>query len=110
METEQAQQPREENGGPVLEIRDLTKRFGATLALNIPDFTRFAKTQRDQVIGQSVGLPVTVVRPAMIVGDTDGRGDVFLADQAWLYVTLLSIGYMISRGLAKAGSRARRDA
>ena len=33
-----------------------------------------------------------------------------LADQAWLYVTLLTIGYMISRGLAKAGSSAHRDA
>ena len=32
--------------------------FWATLALNIPDFTRFAKSQRDQVIGQAVGLPV----------------------------------------------------
>jgi NCS1 family nucleobase:cation symporter-1 len=32
--------------------------FWATLALNIPDFTRFAKTQRDQVVGQSVGLPL----------------------------------------------------
>ena len=32
--------------------------FWATLALNIPDFTRFAKTQKDQVIGQSVGLPL----------------------------------------------------
>lgn len=32
--------------------------FWATLALNIPDFTRFARTQRDQVIGQAVGLPV----------------------------------------------------
>lgn len=32
--------------------------FWATLALNIPDFTRFAKSQRDQVIGQTVGLPV----------------------------------------------------
>jgi hypothetical protein len=40
----------------------------------------------------------------------DGRGDVFLADKAWFYVTLLTIGYMVSRGLAKAGSRARRDA
>jgi NCS1 family nucleobase:cation symporter-1 len=30
--------------------------FWATLALNIPDFTRFAKTQRDQVLGQSLGL------------------------------------------------------
>ncbi|HWM01404.1 MAG TPA: hypothetical protein VNP92_03600 [Actinophytocola sp.] len=40
-----------------------------------------------------------------LVGEADGRGDVFLADQAWFYVTLLTIGYMISRGLAKAGSR-----
>ncbi|MGO4392310.1 NCS1 family nucleobase:cation symporter-1 [Variovorax sp. M-6] len=30
----------------------------ATLALNIPDFTRFARSQRDQVIGQVVGLPL----------------------------------------------------
>ncbi|MEE3500164.1 cytosine permease [Acidiphilium acidophilum] len=32
--------------------------FWATLALNIPDFTRFARTQRDQLIGQTIGLPV----------------------------------------------------
>src|SRR3569623_1195434 len=31
--------------------------YWATLALNIPDFTRFAKSQRDQMIGQSLGLP-----------------------------------------------------
>lgn len=32
--------------------------FWATLALNIPDFTRFARSQRDQVVGQSLGLPL----------------------------------------------------
>lgn len=32
--------------------------FWATLALNIPDFTRFAKSQRDQIVGQAIGLPV----------------------------------------------------
>lgn len=32
--------------------------FWATLALNIPDFTRFAKSPRDQVVGQTVGLPL----------------------------------------------------
>jgi len=32
--------------------------FWATLALNIPDFTRFAKSQRDQIVGQAVGLPI----------------------------------------------------
>jgi hypothetical protein len=29
----------------------------------------------------------------------------FGADYAWRYVTYLTVGYMISRGLAKAGSR-----
>ncbi|MDC8016271.1 NCS1 family nucleobase:cation symporter-1 [Tahibacter soli] len=32
--------------------------FWATLALNIPDFTRFARSQKDQVVGQTIGLPV----------------------------------------------------
>jgi NCS1 family nucleobase:cation symporter-1 len=32
--------------------------FWATLSLNIPDFTRYAKTQRDQVLGQALGLPL----------------------------------------------------
>jgi NCS1 family nucleobase:cation symporter-1 len=31
--------------------------FWATLALNIPDFSRYARSQRDQVIGQALGLP-----------------------------------------------------
>jgi len=35
--------------------------FWATLSLNIPDFSRFAKSQRAQIIGQVVGLPVTMV-------------------------------------------------
>jgi len=34
--------------------------FWGTLALNIPDFTRFARSQRDQIIGQAIGLPPTM--------------------------------------------------
>jgi NCS1 family nucleobase:cation symporter-1 len=34
--------------------------FWATLSLNIPDFSRYAHTQRDQVIGQAIGLPFTM--------------------------------------------------
>jgi hypothetical protein len=33
----------------------------------------------------------------------------FGADPAWRYVTYLTVGYMISRGLAKAGSRYPQD-
>jgi NCS1 family nucleobase:cation symporter-1 len=34
--------------------------FWATLALNIPDFSRYARSQRDQVLGQALGLPTTM--------------------------------------------------
>ena len=34
--------------------------FWATLSLNIPDFSRYARSQRDQIIGQAVGLPFTM--------------------------------------------------
>ena len=34
--------------------------FWGTLALNIPDFTRFARSQRDQMLGQALGLPPTM--------------------------------------------------
>ena len=40
--------------------------FWATLALNIPDFTRFARSQRDQVVGQAVGLPVPMALFSMV--------------------------------------------
>jgi NCS1 family nucleobase:cation symporter-1 len=35
--------------------------FWATLSLNIPDFSRFAKSQKAQIVGQIVGLPLTMV-------------------------------------------------
>jgi nucleobase:cation symporter-1, NCS1 family len=34
--------------------------FWATVSLNIPDFTRYARSQRDQMIGQALGLPPTM--------------------------------------------------
>jgi nucleobase:cation symporter-1, NCS1 family len=34
--------------------------FWATVALNIPDFTRYAKGQREQMLGQALGLPTTM--------------------------------------------------
>jgi hypothetical protein len=47
---------------------------------------------------------------AQVIGDGDAGagGDAFNANRAWLYLTILTVGYMVSRGLAKAGS-AHRD-
>ncbi|MEV0505495.1 hypothetical protein AB0I84_49105 [Streptomyces spectabilis] len=48
---------------------------------------------------------IAVLIASAVVGDGDGGSDRFAADQAWLYVTLLTIGYLVSRGLAKSGAR-----
>ena len=40
--------------------------FWATLSLNIPDFTRYARSQKDQVVGQVLGLPPTMTLYAFI--------------------------------------------
>jgi hypothetical protein len=42
-------------------------------------------------------------------GQDGQRPDYFRADKAWWYITLLTIGYMIARGLAKSGSREPYD-
>ena len=40
--------------------------FWATLSLNIPDFSRYARSQRDQIIGQMLGLPLSMALYAFI--------------------------------------------
>jgi hypothetical protein len=39
----------------------------------------------------------------------NGHDDRFLSKDVWLYATILTVGYMVSRGLAKAGSRQPYD-
>ncbi|HEY5799688.1 MAG TPA: NCS1 family nucleobase:cation symporter-1 [Burkholderiaceae bacterium] len=64
--------------------------FWATLALNIPDFTRFAKTQRDQVIGQSVGLPVPMALLATLAVIVTSATVVLYGKAIWDPVDLAS--------------------
>ena len=37
--------------------------------------------------------------------EEEGGNDFFTADKAWLYITILTFGYMVSRGIAKSGVR-----
>ena len=48
---------------------------------------------------------IGVLIAAAVTKAGDGHDDRFLSKNAWLYVTILTVGYMISRGLAKSGSR-----
>ncbi|MGW0615873.1 hypothetical protein [Streptomyces sp. NPDC002788] len=52
-----------------------------------------------------IAAVVAVLIASMVVGDDEGHADYFRADKAWLYIVILTVGYMISRGLAKSGSR-----
>ena len=53
-----------------------------------------------------VGVIVAILVSAAAIkgGDSSGGTDEFVAKQAWLYVAIVAGAYMISRGLAKAGS------
>ncbi len=46
-----------------------------------------------------------LIASAVVDQNEDGQG--FGADKAWFYLTILTVGYMVSRGLAKAGSYQR---
>ena len=48
-----------------------------------------------------------LIASAMVDENEDGQG--FGAESAWKYVTWLTIGYMVARGLAKAGSYEKDD-
>lgn len=57
-----------------------------------------------------VAVVVAILIAAAVTKGTATHVDVFKASQAWLYITVLTVGYMVSRGLAKAGSRESYDA
>lgn len=54
-----------------------------------------------------VAAVLAVIVTAFVVGDNgDNTADPFSAEHALRYITFLTIGYMVARGLAKSGTRA----
>ncbi len=64
--------------------------FWATLSLNIPDFTRYAKSQKAQMQGQAIGLPPTMALFAFIGVATTSATVVIFGEAIWDPVILLS--------------------
>ncbi|MFD3762750.1 hypothetical protein [Streptomyces sp. NPDC058622] len=56
-----------------------------------------------------IAAVIAVLIASMLVGTEEGHLDYFRADKAWLYIVILTVGYMLSRGLAKSGSRDNYD-
>lgn len=64
-----------------------------------------AAPKTTEFIAMVVVIVGILVSAAVIKGGDTGGTDEFIARQAWLYVAIVAAGYMISRGLAKSGSR-----
>jgi len=64
--------------------------FWATLSLNIPDFSRYAVSQRDQVLGQALGLPLTMALYSFIGVAVTSATAIIYGDKIWDPVDVLA--------------------
>jgi len=64
--------------------------YWATLSLNIPDFTRYAQSQRSQVLGQALGLPATMTAFAFIGVAVTSATMVLFGEAIWDPVALIA--------------------
>jgi NCS1 family nucleobase:cation symporter-1 len=63
--------------------------FWATVALNIPDFTRYAKSQKAQMVGQALGLPTAMTLYSFIGVAVTSASAVLFGQPIWDPVALL---------------------
>jgi NCS1 family nucleobase:cation symporter-1 len=64
--------------------------YWATLSLNIPDFTRYARSQRSQALGQAMGLPATMTAFAFIGVAVTSATIVVFGEAIWDPVVLIT--------------------
>lgn len=64
--------------------------FWATLSLNIPDFSRYAKSQKSQILGQSLGLPPAMIFFSFIGVAVTSATVVIFGEAIWDPVALIS--------------------
>jgi NCS1 family nucleobase:cation symporter-1 len=64
--------------------------YWATLSLNIPDFTRYARNQRSQALGQAMGLPATMTAFAFIGVAVTSATMVVFGEAIWDPVALIA--------------------
>ena len=64
--------------------------YWATLSLNIPDFTRYARSQKDQLLGQALGLLTTMPLFAFVGVAVTAATVVIYGEAIWNPVTLLA--------------------
>jgi hypothetical protein len=84
---------------------DLDDRVATRPTRRVSTETKAAFKTTELVAFIAAVIAVLVAASIVDNGDAGGLG----ARQTWLYVTILTVGYMVSRGLAKSGSREPYD-
>ena len=83
---------------------------GTDLGNRADGFVRRLTTETKQFFKTSefwayVVVVLGILIAANAIEGEEGGSDFFAADKAWLYITILTVGYMLSRGFAKSGVR-----
>jgi hypothetical protein len=82
-----------------------TRRGGMLMRLSTETKHSLKTTEFWAMVAVIAGILIA----SWVVGQGEGNGnsavDAFPAQRAWLYVAIVAVGYMVSRGLAKSGSR-----
>ena len=101
-------------GGPSLDD-NLTNQADANRR-DVTDHGRRLSTETKSAFKTTEFIAYVVVLAGILIAGAitkasgyAGNHDPFRADRVWLYVTVLTVGYMVSRGIAKAGSRQPYD-
>jgi hypothetical protein len=89
---------------------------GATTRRDVVEHGRRLSTETKSAFKTTEFVAYVVVLAGILIAgaitkasDYGANHDPFRADRVWLYATVLTVGYMISRGIAKAGSRQPYD-
>src|SRR5438270_3505468 len=82
-----------------------SRSHGVVRRLTTETKAAFKTTEFFAMIAVIVGILIA----AASIGASEGHPDKFIGSQAWLYVAIVASAYMISRGLAKSGSREPYD-
>ena len=75
-------------------------RIGKTARRLTTETKQFFKTS--EFFAYLLAVVAILIAGNSIEGE-EGGADFFAADKVWLYITILTVGYMISRGIAKSG-------